>query len=127
MHYNHQYSILFVVPIYNSNLKCSTDNELHRPNFFSTYFHNHIFDTYAFHIVILPYWKLTLASIQEYALYIIRGKKILKFSLVLRTSTPKYLLVLLQNRASHSRKNNLTLYLFYLPFGHWMKIFACPD
>ena len=62
-------------------------------------------------------------SCQNYS----RGKKILKFSLVLRTSTPKSLLVLLQNHAGHSRKYNLTLYLFYLPFGHWMKIFACPD
>ena len=47
MHYNHPYSILFVVPIHNSNLKCSTDNELHRPNFYGAYFHNHIVDTYS--------------------------------------------------------------------------------
>ena len=24
------------------------------------------------------------------------------------------------------RKYNLALYLFHLPIGHWMKIYACP-
>ena len=56
-----------------------------------------------------------------------RGKKILKCSLVLRTSTPKFLLVLLQNNVGHSRKYNLALYFFYLSVGHWMKMYACPD
>ena len=45
----------------------------------------------------------------------IQGKKILQFSLVLRTSIPKSLLVLLQNNAGHSRKYNLTLYFFTCP------------
>ena len=35
--------------------------------------------------------------------YLYRGKKILIFSLVLRTSTPKFLLVLLPNNTGHSR------------------------
>ena len=39
----------------------------------------------------------------------IRGK-ILKCPLVLWTSTPKFLLVLLLNNAGHSRKYNLALY-----------------
>ena len=40
------------------------------------------------------------------------GKKILKCSLVLHTSTPKFLLVLLSNKAGHSR--NITLHCIYL-------------
>ena len=59
--------------------------------------------------------------------YIYRGKIILKCSLVLWTSTPKSLLVLLQNNDGHSRKYNLALYYFYLSVGNWMKIYACPD
>ena len=39
----------------------------------------------------------------------IRGKKILKCSLVLQTSTRKFVLVLLQKNAGHSRKYNLIL------------------
>ena len=39
-------------------------------------------------------------------------KKILKCSYVLQTSTPKLLLVLLQNNTGHSRKYNFALYLF---------------
>ena len=45
---------------------------------------------------------------------LVRGKKILKCSLVLRTSTPKFVLVLWQNIAGHSRKYNLILYSFLL-------------
>ena len=56
-----------------------------------------------------------------------RGKNFLKCSLVLRTSTPKFLLVLLPNNAGHSRKYNVILHFFYLSVGHWMKIYACPD
>ena len=55
-----------------------------------------------------------------------RGKKILYCLLVLQTSTPKFLLVLLPNNAGHSRKYNLALYFFYLPIRHWKKIYACP-
>ena len=57
----------------------------------------------------------------------IRGKNFLKCSLVLRTSTPKFLLVLMPNNAGHSRKYNLALHFFYLSVRHWMKIYACPD
>ena len=52
---------------------------------------------------------------------------ILKCSLVIRTSTPKFLLALLPNKAGHSRKYNLALYFIDLPVRHWMKIYACPD
>ena len=55
-----------------------------------------------------------------------RGKNFFKCSLVLRTSTPKSLLVLLPNKAGHSRKYNLVLYFFYLSVGHWMKIYTFP-
>ena len=55
------------------------------------------------------------------------GKNFLKCSLVRRTSTPKFLLVLMPNNAGHSRKYNLALHFFYLSVGHWMKIYACPD
>ena len=44
------------------------------------------------------------------------GVKILKCSLVIRTSTPKFSLVLLQNNPNHSRKYNLTLYFL---LAHW--------
>ena len=45
------------------------------------------------------------------------GKKILKMFTcpVLRTSTPKFLIVLLPNNAGHSRKYNLALYFFTCP------------
>ena len=43
------------------------------------------------------------------------GKNFFKFSLVLRTSTAKFLLVLLPNNAGHSRKYNLALYFFTCP------------
>ena len=56
-----------------------------------------------------------------------RGKHFLKCSLVLRTSTPKFLLVLVPNNTGHSRKYNLALHFFCLSVGHWMKIYACPD
>ena len=59
--------------------------------------------------------------------YVCRGKNFLKCSLVLRTSTPKFLLVLLPNNAGHLRKYNIELYFFNLSAGHWMKIYACPD
>ena len=42
-------------------------------------------------------------------------KKILKCSYVLQTSTPKLLLVLLQNNTGHSRKYNFALYLLTCP------------
>ena len=56
-----------------------------------------------------------------------RVKKIVKCSLVVRTSTPKFLLVLLPNNTVHSTKYNPALYFFYLSVGHRMKTFACPD
>ena len=42
-----------------------------------------------------------------------RGKEILKCSLVLRTSTPKFVLVLFPNNVGHSRKYNLALYFLF--------------
>ena len=56
-------------------------------------------------------------------IFISRGKKFLKCLVVLWTSKPKFLLVLLPNNAGHSSKYNLTLYFFYLPLGYGMKIF----
>ena len=71
--------------------------------------------------------KKTVIGVTITACHFSRGKKILKCSLVLRTSTPKLLLVLLPNNSGYSRKYNLALYLFYLPTGHWRKIYTCPD
>ena len=44
-----------------------------------------------------------------------RGKKILYCLLVLQTSTPKFLLVLLPTNARHSRKYKPALYFFTCP------------
>ena len=58
--------------------------------------------------------------------YHIRGKKILKFSLVPRASKVKCLLVLLPNNLSEIYCQINFFWIFYLPARHWMKIFACP-
>ena len=54
--------------------------------------------------------KVTTHSERKRIKNITSGVKNLKFSLVLQSSTSKFLLVLLQNNAGHSRKYNLALY-----------------
>ena len=71
--------------------------------------------------------QIHVYEVTKLANAIFRGKNFLKCSLVLRTSTPRFLLVLLPNNAGHSRIYNLPLYFFYLSVGHWMKIFTFPD
>ena len=75
-------------------------------------YHAYRFDDSSINTVV-EYWSLKVLSTDgvtdRQTVTQTRGKKILKCSLVLRTSTPKFLLVLLQNNTGHSRKYNLTL------------------
>ena len=78
------------------------------------------------HILDSIYYVKCHTCMHTYTHTHIRGKKILKLSLVPRASKVKFLLVLLPN-------NLLEIYfqinlhrIFYLTAGHWVKIYACP-